>query len=158
MPAASENDPAFNVPIGALKAGSFPEAAGMVDALQLGYFEATPAELPYTLDEAALAVAARRIQQLRLGLSAYHVAQLPEGAEKIRRLFEFARRLNIETIIGSPEPAALADLDALATGAFKPVFDNDLDNLKYPAIRQYDAIFLNSTTCHAQRETPAVIV
>ena len=25
-------------------------------------------------------------------------------------------------------------------------------------IRQYDAIFLNSTTCHAQRETPAVIV
>jgi len=72
-------------------------------------------ELPYTLDEAALAVAARRIQELRLGLSAYHVAQLPEGAEKVRRLFEFARRLNIETIIASPEPAALADLDALAT-------------------------------------------
>ena len=87
----------------------------MVDGLQLGYFEATPAELPYTLDEATLAVAARRIQELRLGLSAYHVAQLPEGAERIRRLFEFARRLNIETIIASPEPAALADLDALAT-------------------------------------------
>jgi len=36
----------IGVPIGALKAGSFPKAAGMVDALQLGYFEATPAELP----------------------------------------------------------------------------------------------------------------
>jgi type 1 glutamine amidotransferase len=104
----------IGVPIGALKAGSFPEAAGMIDGLQLGYFEATPAELPYTMDDAALAVAARRIQELRLGLSAYHVAQLPERPEGMRRLFEFARRLNIETIIASPEPAALADLDALA--------------------------------------------
>src|SRR5262245_6479676 len=103
----------IGVPIGALKAGSFAEAAGMVDRLQLGYFEATPAELPYTLDEAALAAAAHRIQELRLGLSAYHVAQLPERAE-IRRLFEFARRLNIETIVASPNPAVLADLDALA--------------------------------------------
>ena len=105
----------IGVPIGALKAGSFAEAAGMVDRLQLGYFEATPAELPYTLDETALAAPARRIQELRLGLSAYYVAQLPEGAERIRQLFEFARRLNIETIIASPERAALADLDALAT-------------------------------------------
>ena len=104
----------IGVPIGALKAGSFAEAAGRVDALQLGYFEATPAELPDTLDEVALAAAARRIQELRLGLSAYYVAQLPEGAERIRQLFEFARRLNIETIVASPEPAALAGLDALA--------------------------------------------
>jgi hypothetical protein len=60
----------IGVPIRALKAGSFAEAAGMVDRLQLGYFEATPAELPYTLDEAALAAGVRRIQELRLGLSA----------------------------------------------------------------------------------------
>ena len=31
------------------------------------------------------------------------------------------------------------------TGAFEPVFNNDLNNLKYPAIRQFDAVFLNST-------------
>ncbi len=30
------------------------------------------------------------------------------------------------------------------TGAFTPVFSNDLNNLKYPAILQYDAVFLNS--------------
>ncbi len=30
------------------------------------------------------------------------------------------------------------------TGAFEPVFDNDLDNLKYPKIKEYDAVFLNS--------------
>src|SRR4030095_4767556 len=30
------------------------------------------------------------------------------------------------------------------TGAHEPVFDNNLDNLKYPRIKQYDAVFLNS--------------
>ncbi len=31
------------------------------------------------------------------------------------------------------------------TGAFEAVFSNDLDNLKYPRIQQYDAVFLNNT-------------
>lgn len=31
------------------------------------------------------------------------------------------------------------------TGAYEAVFDNDLDNLKYPKVRDYDAIFLNNT-------------
>jgi Trehalose utilisation len=31
-----------------------------------------------------------------------------------------------------------------STGAFEAVFDNDLNNLKYPKILQYDAVFLNS--------------
>ncbi len=30
------------------------------------------------------------------------------------------------------------------TGAFEAIFSNDLDNLKYPRIKQYDAVFLNS--------------
>jgi type 1 glutamine amidotransferase len=30
------------------------------------------------------------------------------------------------------------------TGAYTPVFSNDLNNLRYPAIRQYDAVFLNN--------------
>jgi type 1 glutamine amidotransferase len=33
---------------------------------------------------------------------------------------------------------------ATNTGAFDPIFDNDLDNLKYPKIKQYDAVFLNN--------------
>jgi type 1 glutamine amidotransferase/sugar phosphate isomerase/epimerase len=36
------------------------------------------------------------------------------------------------------------ELMAKRTGAYEPVFDNDLDNLKYPAITQFDAVFLNS--------------
>ena len=36
-------------------------------------------------------------------------------------------------------------LMAKNTGAFEPVFSNDLNNLKYPRILQYDAVFLNSS-------------
>ena len=36
-------------------------------------------------------------------------------------------------------------LMARNTGAFEPVFSNDLNNLKYPHILQYDAVFLNSS-------------
>ncbi len=30
------------------------------------------------------------------------------------------------------------------TGAFEPVFSNDLENLKYPKIKEFDAVFLNN--------------
>ncbi len=33
---------------------------------------------------------------------------------------------------------------AANTGAFEAIFNNDLDNLKYPKIKEYDAVFLNS--------------
>jgi type 1 glutamine amidotransferase len=38
----------------------------------------------------------------------------------------------------------MLELIAKYTGAYEPVFDNNLDNLKYPRIKQYDAVFLNS--------------
>jgi type 1 glutamine amidotransferase len=38
----------------------------------------------------------------------------------------------------------MLQLIARYTGAYEPIFDNNLDNLKYPHIRQYDAVFFNS--------------
>ena len=38
----------------------------------------------------------------------------------------------------------MLQLIAKYTGAYEPVFDNNLENLRYPRIRQYDAVFLNS--------------
>jgi type 1 glutamine amidotransferase len=38
----------------------------------------------------------------------------------------------------------MLQLMAKYTGAYEPIFNNDLDNLKYPKIKQYDAVFLNS--------------
>jgi type 1 glutamine amidotransferase/sugar phosphate isomerase/epimerase len=46
---------------------------------------------------------------------------------------------------GSIPAANLAlELWGKKTGAFTPEFSNDLDNLKYPKIKEYDAIFLNN--------------
>lgn len=38
----------------------------------------------------------------------------------------------------------MLQLMATYTGAYEPVFDNNLENLRYPRIKQYDAVFLNS--------------
>lgn len=38
----------------------------------------------------------------------------------------------------------MLQLIAKYTGAYEPIFDNNLENLKYPRITQYDAVFLNS--------------
>ena len=38
----------------------------------------------------------------------------------------------------------MLQLIAKYTGAYEPIFDNNLEHLKYPHIRQYDAVFLNS--------------
>jgi type 1 glutamine amidotransferase len=44
-------------------------------------------------------------------------------------------------------PAAnmAVELFAKATGAFEPVFSNDLENFKYDRLRTFDAVFLNNT-------------
>jgi hypothetical protein len=38
----------------------------------------------------------------------------------------------------------MLQLIATYTGAYEPIFDNNLENLRYPHVRQYDAVFLNS--------------
>jgi type 1 glutamine amidotransferase len=43
-----------------------------------------------------------------------------------------------------PHANLALELMARNTGAFEPIFNNDLDNLKYPKIKEYDAVFLNS--------------
>jgi hypothetical protein len=43
-----------------------------------------------------------------------------------------------------PDGNLALELIAKYTGAYVPTFSNDLDNLKYPKIKEYDAVFLNS--------------
>jgi len=38
----------------------------------------------------------------------------------------------------------MLQLIAKYTGAYEPIFDNNLENLRYPRIKEYDAVFLNS--------------
>src|SRR5687768_16905774 len=44
-----------------------------------------------------------------------------------------------------PHANLAVELMGKRTGAYEAVFNNDLSNLKYPAIRQFDAIYLNNT-------------
>jgi type 1 glutamine amidotransferase len=43
-----------------------------------------------------------------------------------------------------PDGNLAIELIGKYTGAYQPTFSNDLDNLRYPKIKQYDAVFLNS--------------
>ena len=43
-----------------------------------------------------------------------------------------------------PHTNVLIERMGKITGAWETVFDNDLNNLKYPKIKEYDAVFLNS--------------
>ena len=43
-----------------------------------------------------------------------------------------------------PDGNLALELIGKYTGAYVPTFSNDLDNLKYPKIKEYDAVFLNS--------------
>jgi type 1 glutamine amidotransferase len=43
-----------------------------------------------------------------------------------------------------PDGNLALELIGKYTGAYDPTFSNDLDNLKYPKIKEYDAVFLNS--------------
>jgi hypothetical protein len=43
-----------------------------------------------------------------------------------------------------PHGNLLIELMAKYTGAFTPTFSNDLELLKYPKIKEFDAVFLNN--------------
>ena len=49
----------------------------------------------------------------------------------------------------------LLELIGKQTGAFEPVFSNDLNLLKYPAIKEFDAVYLNNV-CGMVHNDPAV--
>jgi type 1 glutamine amidotransferase len=54
-----------------------------------------------------------------------------------------------------PHGNLLLELIAKNTGAFEPVFSNDLNLLKYPAIKQFDAVYLNNV-CGMVHNDPEV--
>ncbi len=109
------------VPSGAFGQLTFSEAAAKVDALGLAFIEGAstqavspeiPKPLDYNLTPDELTFVKNRLRALSLKMPAYHVASIPADA---RKLFEFAKSLGVETIVASPDPASLADLDKLAT-------------------------------------------
>ena len=102
---------------------SFSEAAAKADALGTGFLEASsfqkvspeiPKNLDYNLLPGEVAAVKNRLEELRLRLVAYRAGAIPADESSRRRLFAFAKAVDIETIVTSAAPAALPDLDKLA--------------------------------------------
>ena len=102
---------------------SFSEAAAKADALGTGFLEASssqkvsaeiPKSLDYNLSADEVTAVKNRLAELRLRLVAYRAGAIPADESSRRRLFAFAKAVDIETIVTSAAPAALADLDKLA--------------------------------------------
>jgi type 1 glutamine amidotransferase len=102
---------------------SFWEAAAKADALGTGFVEASisekvspeiPKSLDYNLSPDEVAAVRNRLAELRLRLIAYRAGAIPADESSRRRLFTFAKAVEIGTIVTSAAPAALPELDRLA--------------------------------------------
>ena len=76
----------------------------------------------------------------------------PAKPKKPRKLLIMDERGPHSTV---PHGNYALELLGKKTGAYEPVLSNDLDNLKYDKIRQFDAVMLNSTEVDATAD-PAV--
>jgi type 1 glutamine amidotransferase len=102
---------------------SFSEAAAKADALGTGFLEASssqkvspeiPKSLDYNLSPDEVTAVKNRLAELRLRLIAYRAGPIPADESSRRRLFAFAKAVDIETIVTSAAPASLPGLDKLA--------------------------------------------
>jgi len=102
---------------------SFSEAAAKADELGTGFLEASssqkvspeiPKNLDYNLSPDEVAKVKHRLAELRLRLVAYRAGAIPADESSRRRLFAFAKAVDIEMIVTPAAPAALPELDRLA--------------------------------------------
>jgi hypothetical protein len=102
---------------------SFSEAAAKADALGTGFLEASssqkvspeiPKSLDYNLSPDEVTALKNRLAELRLQLVAYRVDAIPADESSRRRLFAFAKDLDIETIVTPATPVDVPELDKLA--------------------------------------------
>jgi type 1 glutamine amidotransferase/sugar phosphate isomerase/epimerase len=102
---------------------TFSEAAGKADALGVANIEGSSteklsAEIPKNLDSnlapGELTAVRDRLRALNLRMPAYLIPTMKPDERALRRLFEFAKNLGIETIVSSPSAETLPALDKLA--------------------------------------------
>jgi type 1 glutamine amidotransferase len=71
--------------------------------------------------------------------------QAPAKPKKPRRLLVLDLNVAYPGHRSIPHANLALELMGKRTGAYEAVFSNDLDNLKYDKIRQFDAVYLNNT-------------
>ena len=73
-----------------------------------------PKNLTFTLQSGELRAIVYRLRELNQQMRVYRMDAIPADASSQRKLFEFAKALNVETVEANPGQASLADLDKLA--------------------------------------------
>jgi type 1 glutamine amidotransferase len=103
---------------------TFSEASAKADAGGMASVEGVSTQkvsaeiaknLDYNLTAAEVDKVKARLNELRLVMPAYDAGAIPGDAASRRKVFEFAKSLGADMIIGSADAASLADLDKLAT-------------------------------------------
>ena len=103
---------------------TFSDAAAKADAGGMGAVEGVSTQkvsgaiaknLDYNLTTAEVAAVKARLNELRLLMPAYDAGAIPADEASRRKVFEFAKELGADLIIGSADSASLAGLDKLAT-------------------------------------------
>ena len=103
---------------------TFSEAAAKADAGGIAMIEGVSAQkvsveiaknLDYNLTPAEVSKVKARLNELRLRMPAYQAGAIPADPASRRKVFEFAKGLGADIIVGSADNASLADLDKLAT-------------------------------------------
>ena len=128
-------------------AGGDPSAdlARNLDALEKALQPAMQARVAQVIDSPAGKIRGpdRLRPEERQGIEAAIPSQAPAKPKKPRKLLVVDLNMwsGHATI---PHGNLMIELFAKRTGAFEPTFSNDLNNLKYDKIREYDAVFLNS--------------
>lgn len=102
---------------------TFFEAAAKADELRLGIVQGSstqlvsieiPKKLDYNLAPGELSGVKERLRALNMRMPAYHTAVMGPNDGDMRKLFEFAKGLGVETIVSSPAPESLPAVDKLA--------------------------------------------
>jgi type 1 glutamine amidotransferase/sugar phosphate isomerase/epimerase len=112
-----------------IDAASFPQAdfdhaLVEIDALGVGYVEASstqkldmeiPKYITYKLAPGEVNAIKDKLTSFNLTLVVYRVATIDPGEDARRKLFDFAKSLNVETIVSEQIPGDLDSIDKLAT-------------------------------------------
>jgi type 1 glutamine amidotransferase len=126
-------------------ADPFADLSKSVDALERALQPAMIARVRQTIDSPAGAIRGpdRLPAEMRQQIEAAIPDHAPAKPRKPRKLLVVDLNMySGHTTI--PHGNLLLDLLGKKTGAYEPVFSNDLNNLKYPKVKEYDAVFLNS--------------
>ena len=102
---------------------TFSEAATKIDALGLANIAGVntqrfnleiPKNLDYKLTANELQAVRDRMRELNMRMPAYFTSELGANEAAMRKVFEFAKAMAVETIVSTPESASLAIVDKLA--------------------------------------------